>query len=166
MRCCIAVGLLLLTADAALAEEPVSWPPYLLRGANVTIRLTEPDVKHYAQDWQANSCRLLINDMLPSQPPYRPSDEVKKRVFDVLDLCLRYGLYTVFSPSASFDDNDKFFENSEFRKAYVEFWEEVARRYRDAGPDRLGPDERAPRQAGSHGVECFRQGTDRCHPPH
>ncbi len=130
----VATLVLLSTAGVALAEKPVTWPSYVLRGANITIRVTEQDVVHYAKNWKANSCRLLINDMLPSEPPFRPSEETKKRVCDVLDLCLREGIYTVFSPSASFEDNDKFFSNAEFRKAYVEFWEEMARRYKDAGP--------------------------------
>jgi hypothetical protein len=123
-----------LRAGAALADEPVPWPDTLRRGANLTVQITEKDLAHYARDWQANSCRVLINDLLPPAPPHRVSEEKKKQVFDALDLCLKYGLFTVFSPSASFDNNDRFFSNPEYRKAYVDFWEETARRYRDAGP--------------------------------
>ncbi len=129
-------GLLMLVFAGfnSFAAQPVAWPKHILRGANVATNLTEADVAHLALDWKANSCRLLVNDMLPSRPPYQPSDERKKKVFDTLDLLLKYNLYTVFSPSASFNDNDRLFSNPEFRKAYVEFWREVAQRYRDAGP--------------------------------
>lgn len=130
----LAVFTLLSIGQVANAAEPDHWPAHMLRGANITIGITDGDLEHYVKDWKANSCRLLINDMLPSAPPYLPKEETKQRVFAVLDRCLQYGIYTVFSPSAAFEDNDKFFSNVELRKAYVNFWEEVARRYRDAGP--------------------------------
>ncbi len=125
---------LLLCAGALQASGPVAWPDHILRGANVATNLTEADVAVLALDWKANSCRLLINDLVPDKPPYRPSEERKKRAFETLDLLLKYNLYTVFSPSPSFRDNDLFFSNPEYRKAYVECWQEVARRYKDAGP--------------------------------
>lgn len=126
--------LLLLAVSVLSAAEPIPWPDYMLRGANVTTRLTEEDIAHYAGNWKSNSVRFLVNNYLPSEPPYRPSEERKQEIYGIIDLCLKYNLYTIFSPSAAFQDNDAFFSNPEFRKAYVEMWEEVATRYRDAGP--------------------------------
>ncbi|HUU26690.1 MAG TPA: cellulase family glycosylhydrolase, partial [archaeon] len=112
---------------------PAAWPDHILRGANISLNITEEDISHYVNDWKANSVRILVNDMLPDTPPYKASEQKKKKVFDCIDLCLKYGLYTVFSPSASFRDNNMFFTNAEFKTRYIEFWEEIAARYVENG---------------------------------
>ncbi len=111
------------------AASSATWPSHRLRGANITVGITEEDIAHFVKDWKGNSVRILINNMLPDEPPYKPGEEKKKKVYDCIDLCLKYGLYTVFSPSAAFRDNDRFFASKQFKAAYLEFWQEVAARY-------------------------------------
>ncbi|MFH1071296.1 MAG: glycoside hydrolase family 5 protein [Candidatus Glassbacteria bacterium] len=106
-----------------------SWPAQRLRGANITLNLTRQDVEHFARDWKANSVRLLVNDLVPAQPPHRVDPGQLEKVYSLVDLCLEYGLYTVFSPSPVFSDNDRFFSNAEYMTAYLEFWKEFASHY-------------------------------------
>jgi endoglucanase len=123
---------LVLLFAGVLAAGPRPWPDKTLRGSNVAETVTEADIAHFADNWKANSVRILVNDLVPDTPPYKPSEAQKKKVFDCVDLCLRHGLYTVLSFSASFNDNDKFFANPELKAAYLEFWKEVAARYADS----------------------------------
>jgi len=115
------------------AQAPHPWPVKTLRGANINVDITEQDIAHYARDWKANSVRILINDITAEAPPYLPGEQTKKKVFDCIDLCLRYGLYTIFSCSASFENNDKFFGSEGWKTRYAEFWKELARRYSGKG---------------------------------
>lgn len=112
----------------------VTWPDRIVRGANISIRATEEDIAHYAREWNGYAVRILVNSITDEEPPYAVSEERKARVFGCLDLCLKYGLLTVFSPSASFRDNDKFFSNQQWLAAFKDFWREVATRYKDKGP--------------------------------
>lgn len=125
---------LLAACCAAAAAEPVTWPERVVRGANIPCSASEADVEHYIKQWNGYAVRILINSITEKQPPYAVSDKQKERVFRCLDLCLSRGLITVFSPSASFDDNDRFFGNEEWLTAFTRFWEEVATRYKDKGP--------------------------------
>ena len=115
-------------------EDTFVWPDRIVRGANISTRVSEEDIAHYAQQWHGYAVRILVNSITAEEPPYAVSDEKKEQVFRVLDLCLKYDLLTVFSPSASFDDNDKFFSNDRWLEAFKDFWLEVATRYRDKGP--------------------------------
>ena len=128
MRLFLSLFMLVLALNLRAAPS-ASWPSHRLRGANIVVDITEEDVAHFVNHWKGNSVRLLINDMLPDEPPYRPSEQKKEKVYACIDLCLKYGLYTVFSPSAAFQDNDRFFTSEQFRAAYLEFWREVAARY-------------------------------------
>jgi hypothetical protein len=121
-------------ACAASADETVVWPDGMLRGANVPCSLTEADIIHYKEEWKGYVVRILINSITGREPPYAVSQKQKDRVFGCLDLCLKHGLITVFSPSASFENNDRFFSNEEWLTAFKEFWKEVAERYKDKGP--------------------------------
>ncbi|HLA41130.1 MAG TPA: cellulase family glycosylhydrolase [Candidatus Glassbacteria bacterium] len=107
----------------------VSWPAERQRGANITLNLTRADVEHLARDWKANSVRLLVNDLVPSQPPHKVDPEELEKIYALIDLCLEYGLYTVFSPSPAFNDNDLFFSSEEYMAAYLEFWKQFAANY-------------------------------------
>jgi len=126
---------LLFAAGALFAAEPSPWPDYTLRGANLGLfaggasSYTADDIRHFALDWRANSVRILINDAVPASAPYEVSPQTKAEVFQTIDLCLEYRLFTVLSFSASFDNNDLFFGNSQLKAAYVGFWKEVAGRY-------------------------------------
>jgi endoglucanase len=117
------------TAGSLQAASAYTWPGKTLRGANVTVSITDADLAYFRENWRGNSVRILMNDALPGSPPYRVTEETRKKLFDTVDLCLKNGLYTILAFSASFDDNDKFFSNTEFRARYTEFWQEIARRY-------------------------------------
>lgn len=110
-----------------------AWPDKILRGANISVNISEEDIVYFTNNWKANSARILVNSITSKSPPYEVSEHMKKSVFDCIDLCLKHGLYTVFSPSASFRDNNKFFGNEQWKAAFVEFWKEVAARYAKAG---------------------------------
>ena len=103
----------LLASALAWAAEPVSWPDRIVRGANLPCNATEADYAHYAREWKGYAVRILINSITTETPPYAVSEETKARVFRCLDMALDHGMITVFSPSASFRDNDKFFGNEE-----------------------------------------------------
>jgi hypothetical protein len=127
---------LLLAVSNQLSASSFSWPDFILRGANLGIgtgypgHYSEEDIAHLALNWRANSVRILINDIIPdSRLPYQVSEQTREDVFRLIDLCLKYRLYTVFSFSASFDNNDNFFTNEQLKAAYLGFWQEVARRY-------------------------------------
>ena len=112
----------------------VAWPDRVVRGANISSRATEEDIAEYARDWNGYAVRILVNSITAEAPPYAVSEERKAQVFRTLDLCLKYKLVTVFSPSASFGNNDRFFANEEWLAAFRNFWREVAERYKDEGP--------------------------------
>ena len=115
-------------------QAGVVWPEGMVRGANMPFRASEEDVAHFARDWHGQVARILVNSITSPRPPYDVSEEMKARVFAALDRCLEHGLITVFSPSASFENNDAFFTNEEWLAAFRSFWKEVAVRYRDKGP--------------------------------
>jgi len=112
----------------------LTWPDRVVRGANISSRATEEDIAHYANDWHGYAVRILVNSITAEEPPYAVSEERKARIFKCLDNCLKYNLLTVFSPSASFRDNNKFFSNEQWLEAFKDFWREVATRYKDKGP--------------------------------
>jgi len=128
----------LLALPGLLSAAGSAWPDYMLRGANLGIHIgypggySEEDIAHFALDWRANSVRILINNLIPGSPSYQPEEQTKSDLFRLIDLCLKYRLYTVLSFSASFDNNDSFFSNSRWRDAYRDFWKEVAGRYRES----------------------------------
>src|SRR3990172_6733498 len=111
--------LIALPLSALQGPSPAAWPAQRLRGANITLTITAQDLEHFVNDWKANSVRILVNDLLPEQAPFDPGPSKKQKIYDCIDLCLKYGLYTVFSPSASFEDNDKFFSDKAYKEAYV-----------------------------------------------
>ncbi len=115
-------------------EMGLTWPDRVVRGANISSRATEEDIAHYAKEWNGYAVRILVNSITAEEPPYAVSEERKARIFNCLDNCLKYNLLTVFSPSASFRDNDKFFSNQQWLEAFKDFWREVATRYQDKGP--------------------------------
>lgn len=126
--------LILLCANSLWAADSVVWPNRIVRGANIPVRATEADVVHYTKDWNGYAVRILVNSITADKPPYAVREEEKARIFAGLDLCLKHNLLTVFSPSAGFEDNDKFFGNEAWLTAFKDFWREVATRYKDKGP--------------------------------
>ena len=134
---CILLGLSLGGLHAA---PPRAFPEHILRGANFGIsggypgRYAPEDVSFFADSWKGNAVRVLINDIVPSVWPYKPDEQTVQDVFRTIDLCLAQGLYTIFSTSTSFDNNDNFFSNTALRAAYLDFWKQVAARYAASGP--------------------------------
>jgi hypothetical protein len=126
--------LLSLLVGAAWASDGVAWPDRTVRGANVPWSVTDADLDHYQGAWKGYAVRILVNSITAETPPYRVPAEKKARVFGALDRCLERNLLTVFSPSASFGDNNRFFASEEWLAAFEEFWKEVAARYKDKGP--------------------------------
>lgn len=115
------------------ASPPPAWPTDLQRGANLGgTNYTEEDIAHFALDWRANSVRILVNDLVSATWPHQVSESRKKALFDLIDLCLKYRLYTVLSFSAAFDNPDLFFSNNAFKAGYTAFWMEVAARYAES----------------------------------
>ncbi len=137
MRLAICLALVLAVCKIEIAY-PSPWPDRILRGANLGVgvgypgRYSEEDIAHFALNWRANSVRILINNIIPDSLPYQVSQQTREDVFRLIDLCLEYRLYTVFSFSASFDNNDTFFTNEQLKAAYRDFWKEVAVRYADS----------------------------------
>ncbi|OGF99282.1 MAG: hypothetical protein A2Z86_10240 [Candidatus Glassbacteria bacterium GWA2_58_10] len=129
MRVIFLLILIALPLSVLQAASPAAWPAHRLRGANITLTITAEDLEHFVQDWKGNSVRILVNDLLSDKAPYDPSPADKQKVYDCIDLCLKYGLYTVFSPSAAFRDNDKFFGDEAYKEAYISYWRELASRY-------------------------------------
>ncbi len=82
------------------AAESVVWPDYIVRGANISSRATEEDIAHFARQWHGSAVRILVNSITASKPPYAVDEKEKARLFHCLDLCLKYNLLTVVSPSA------------------------------------------------------------------
>ena len=134
MRLLCSCLLTLLFTGSGWAADPAVWPDRIVRGANINSRMPEEDIAHFANEWKGSVVRILVNSITAEQPPYAVSEDRKARVYRCLDLCLRYGLLTVFSPSASFENNDKFFSNEQWLNAFTDFWREVAARYKDKGP--------------------------------
>jgi hypothetical protein len=126
------VGVLMALGDQG-PRDPVVWPDRIVRGANVSSRAKEEDLAFYAKQWNGYAVRILVNSITAQQPPYAVPEKEKARIFNCLDLCLKHNLLTVFSPSVSFDDNDKFFGNEAWLAAFKDFWREVAARYKDKG---------------------------------
>ncbi|MBN2288558.1 MAG: cellulase family glycosylhydrolase [Candidatus Glassbacteria bacterium] len=125
--------MLILPTVSLYAAGSTGWPQQIQRGVNVSTDITAQDLAHLADDWKANSVRILVNNITAESPPYQVSARKKKEVFDCIDLCLGQGFYTVFSPSASFRNNDRFFGSEAWKAAYLEFWQEVATRYAGSG---------------------------------
>ena len=115
--------------------ENARWPTdRIVRGANLTSRASDEDIDIYAKEWGGYVARILVNSITTEEPPYHVTNERKAQVFQRLDRCLENNIVTVFSPSASFRENDNFFSNEEWLAAFKDFWVEVATRYRDKGP--------------------------------
>jgi hypothetical protein len=119
---------------APMARVEVAWPDRIVRGANLGEAATDADIAHFAEQWHGQALRILAESITARKPPYGVDPAVKAKFFRRIDTCLKHGLLTVFSPSASFDDNDKFFGNERWLAAYREFLREVAARYKDQGP--------------------------------
>ena len=120
-----------LLAGSAWATDPALWPDRVVRGANIPAGAKEADVEDYVKQWNGYAVRILVNSITAEEPPYAVSAEQKAKVFRALDLCLKNNLLTVFSPSASFGNNDRFFANEPWLAAFTAFWKEVAARYKD-----------------------------------
>ena len=133
MRLLGSLFILALLSSSLIAAD-VAWPDRVIRGANVPHRIGEADIESYIEDLNGYAVRILVNSITEEQPPYNVPEKRKEEVFRALDLCLAHGLITVFSPSASFRDNDLFFGNEEWLAAFRDFWREVATRYKDKGP--------------------------------
>lgn len=121
---------------AHAGDSSAAWPAEKrLRGTNVTIDITEDDIKHLSENWKANVIRLLHMGVLSDKAPYKPKRSQLARIFETIDLGLKYNMAVVFAPGIMDPEGkislDDFFGNAEFRKAYISFWKDVAKRYAD-----------------------------------
>ncbi|MCE5272102.1 glycoside hydrolase family 5 protein [bacterium] len=129
----LAVGLA--SAVPAAAEVSVAWPETVQRGANLGgTNYSEADIAYLALDWRANLVRVLVNVTLTADGQCRVNGSSKETLFNLIDWCLKYRMYTVFCPSPSFDSMDELFGSRPLKNAFIAFWKEVAARYASAGP--------------------------------
>ncbi len=131
----LTVAALFLPIRPVQAADPIAWPESVQRGVNLGgTSYSEEDIAWLARDWRANIARVLVNDLVSSTAPYQVKAASRDALFRLIDLCLKYQLYTVVSFSASFDNHDNFFSNPALKAAFTAFWKEVAARYATSGP--------------------------------
>jgi len=110
-----------------------------LRGVNGHLGLTEEDVRHLAENWQANSLRTLIShgQVIRTTPPYDYVEEDLQRLDAIVDWCEKYGITCIINiheaPGylyVSGRDNT-LWTSKEHQDRLLRLWEMLARRYRD-----------------------------------
>ncbi len=112
------------------------------RGVNGGLRLSKDDIRHLAEDWRANSLRILLSHgrTVRTKPPYGVDEKGLKKLDSVVDWCEELGINCIINiheaPGylyVSGRDNS-LWESREHQARLIETWELLARRYRDRGP--------------------------------
>lgn len=117
-----------------------------LRGAMISPNVTDEDLLEFGLKWKANHIRWqLLWGGFPQSPADRVGLEEYRawlnsalaRLDAALPVCRQAGLLVtvdLHTPPGGRNDASqcRMFEVPEFQKAFVEIWEEIARRYRDS----------------------------------
>ena len=115
--------------------EPHRWPKDM-RGVNIILsRITEADLDHLADDWQANSVRLMTGRLISEEAPYSLDTAGLQRMYDVVDWCRKRGLYVVINlgQPAGRRQSDHFWQDSGLQAGFVGLWKTIAAKYADSG---------------------------------
>jgi hypothetical protein len=121
-----------------------------LRGAMISPRIDEDGLRTLGRDWNANLIRWqLIRHGKPGQPSELADYDQwlaaeLARLDAALPLCEKYGLFIVVdlhSPpggkatvSSYIGSDDRLFTDRAVQDKFVEVWQRIARRYKDARP--------------------------------
>jgi aryl-phospho-beta-D-glucosidase BglC (GH1 family) len=112
------------------------------RGVNGALQLTEEDISHLAQDWRANSLRILLSHgrAIQTKPPYEYVEEDLKQLDAIVGWCEKFGVNCIINiheaPGyvyVSGQDNS-LWTSPEHQERLVRAWEMLARRYRNRSP--------------------------------
>ena len=141
------VAPLLVTVGAALTgvsasasrgdgpAEPHRWPENM-RGVNIILRwITESDLDHLANDWKANSVRLMAGAPLSLDPPHTIDTGRLERIYEVVNWCRERGLYVVINLGQPDGQRNarRFWETPGLQTRFTELWATIAHRYADRG---------------------------------
>jgi len=108
-----------------------------MRGVNIILRwITEPDLDHLADDWKANSVRLMTGRLISEDAPYTIDTARLQKMYQVVDWCRKRGLYAVVNlgQPAGRRNASLFWQEEELQARFVELWATIARNYADSGP--------------------------------
>lgn len=112
------------------------------RGVNGALQLTEEDISHLAQNWRANSLRILLShgQAVQTKPPYEYVEEDLKRLDAIVGWCEKFGVNCIINiheaPGyvyVSGRDNS-LWTSREHQERLIHAWEMLARRYRNRSP--------------------------------
>ncbi|MGB4727565.1 MAG: cellulase family glycosylhydrolase [Thermogutta sp.] len=133
---------------AAATSQPVFMGHQLprLRGAMIGPRVTDEDLLEFGQVWKANHVRWqLIWGGFPRSPAdgaslkeYRDWLETAlRRLDEALPVCRKAGILVtvdLHTPPGGRDSSSacRMFQVREFQEAFIQIWEEIARRYKDS----------------------------------
>lgn len=117
-----------------------------LRGAMIGPKVTDDDLLEFGQVWKANHIRWQL---LWGGFPRSPADKVGvkeyrewlesalSRLDEALPVCRKAGILVtvdLHTPPGGRNDSSecRMFENAEFQQAFMQIWEEIARRYKES----------------------------------
>lgn len=123
------VGAAFAVCYASEAQNPFPWPKQM-RGVNVILgRVTEGDLEHLANDWKANSVRLMTGSFLANEPPYAINADRLKTLEEVVGWCRKHGLYCVINLEQPQQGRNAswFWETPAAQQKFVELWQSIAR---------------------------------------
>jgi aryl-phospho-beta-D-glucosidase BglC (GH1 family) len=112
------------------------------RGVNGALSLTDDDIRHLAEDWKANSLRVLIShgQVIRTAPPYDYVEGDLEKLDRLVGWCEKYGLNCLITVHeapgylyVSGRDNT-LWSSEEHQQRLIGLWEMLARKYRDRSP--------------------------------
>lgn len=110
--------LIILIAFTSFGYE---FPKYQLRGMNIIFScVTEADVAALANEWKANSARLMIHQY--------DAEKNMNRINEIVDWCKKYNLYCVINlvPSSTWEENfGGFWQSAEMQANYIDYCKRV-----------------------------------------
>jgi len=118
------------------AAKAYRWPAEM-RGVNIILRwITESDLDHLANDWKANSVRLMAGSPLSLDPPYAVEQAKLQKLYQVVGWCRQRDLYVVINigQPAGRRDAGLFWQEKELQAGFVKLWATIALKYADSGP--------------------------------
>lgn len=132
--------ILIFSAVSVFAEAGIWETPQ--RGVTGNLRLNDADLRYLAQEWNANSIRLMLmnGDIRDAEPPYPILETQLKAIDQFLESCEAYGLRCIVDVHETpgrvewvGQKDRRLWEDFAFHDYLIETWETLAKRYADKG---------------------------------
>jgi aryl-phospho-beta-D-glucosidase BglC (GH1 family) len=136
--------------DPPPPEPPANTKDEMLRGFNVTSRVTEQDIKDL-KAYGANIVRVVYGyyKLISKTSPYNYNEAEFENLDRVIGLCEKYGIRVVINPHTApglessdytCSPNDPFWTSTEYQDILANLWKKISDRYKSKGSVIFGYD--------------------------